>query len=154
ESAFDRLRSYIQPHTKRLLVIEDNSVERASIVELLGHEDIEIAAVGTGAEALEMQRRRGFDCCVVDLRLPDMTGFELVEKLQGEPELQDIPIVVFTGKELSPDEEAQLRSVAKSVVLKDVHSPERLLDETALFVHRVVSDLPESKRKMIERLHG
>jgi CheY-like chemotaxis protein/signal transduction histidine kinase/HAMP domain-containing protein len=154
EIAFDKLKTYVEPHTKRLLVIEDNSRERASIVELLGHDDIEITAVGTGKEALEALRAKPFDCCVVDLRLPDMTGFDLLEELRNEPALEEIPIVVFTGKELSPEEEAKLRTVAKSVVLKDVQSPERLLDETALFLHRVVADLPAGKQKMIERLHG
>ncbi|MGH7283559.1 MAG: response regulator, partial [Polyangiaceae bacterium] len=153
ENAFDKLKAYVEPHTKRLLVIEDNSTERASIVELLGHDDIEIAAVGTGKEALAKLREERFDCCVVDLRLPDMTGFELLDELRGQTGLQDIPIVVFTGKELSPEEESRLHAVAKSIVLKDVQSPERLLDETALFLHRVVADLPEGKRAMIERLH-
>jgi CheY-like chemotaxis protein len=83
-----------------------------------------------------------------------MTGFELLDRLGAEPALQGIPIVVFTGKELSPDEEARLRAVAKSIVIKDVQSPERLLDETSLFLHRVIAELPERKRKMIERLHG
>ncbi len=154
ENAFERLKSYVEPHKKRLLVIEDNGRERESIVALLEHDDIEITAVGTGSAALETLRERRYDCCVVDLRLPDMTGFELLDKLRSEPGLQDIPIVVFTGKELTQAEEAQLHSVAKSVVLKDVQSPERLFDETALFLHRVVSDLPEDKRIMIERLHG
>ncbi|HEY1816038.1 MAG TPA: response regulator [Kofleriaceae bacterium] len=154
EHAIERLSSYVAPHTKRLLVIEDNDRERQSIVELLGHTDIEVEAVSTGAGALATLRAREFDCCVVDLRLPDMTGFELLEKLQAEPELRAIPIVVFTGKELSADEQRRLRDVAKSVVLKDVQSPERLLDETALFLHRVITDLPEEKRRMIERLHG
>ena len=90
---------------------------------------------------------RRVDCCVVDLRLPDMTGFELLERMQAEPALRDLPVVVFTGKELTDDEEAQLKTVAKSVVLKDVQSPERLFDETALFLHRVVADLPEAKRQ-------
>ncbi|HWO20220.1 MAG TPA: HAMP domain-containing protein, partial [Kofleriaceae bacterium] len=154
ETAFDRLKTYVAPHTKRLLVIEDNDRERASIVELLGEGDIEVTAAGTGAEALEALRARSFDCCVVDLRLPDMTGFELLDQLRAESALRDIPIVVFTGKELTTEEEARLRSVAKSIVLKDVQSPERLLDETSLFLHRVIADLPEGKRKMIERLHG
>jgi CheY-like chemotaxis protein/HAMP domain-containing protein len=154
EHALDKLKSYVEAHTKRLLVIEDNNRERDSIVELLSHDDIEIKAVGTGSEALETLRNERYDCCVVDLRLPDMTGFELLDTLRGEAELRDIPVVVFTGKELSAAEEAQLQTVAKSVVLKDVQSPERLFDETALFLHRVIAGLPESKRKMIERLHG
>ena len=91
---------------------------------------------------------------MLDLRLPDMSGFELLEKIQAEPALHDVPVVVFTGKELSPEEEARLKAMAKSIVLKDVQSPERLLDETALFLHRVVADLPVEKQKMLERLHG
>jgi CheY-like chemotaxis protein len=89
---------------------------------------------------------------VVDLRLPDMSGFELLDQIRGDASLREVPIVVFTGKELSAEEEARLRIAAKSVVLKDVQSPERLFDETALFLHRVVSDLPDSKRQMLERL--
>jgi CheY-like chemotaxis protein len=91
---------------------------------------------------------------VVDLRLPDMTGFELLETFQQDAALRNVPIVVFTGKELTADEEGRLRGVAKSIVLKDVQSPERLFDETALFLHRVVADLPDTKRQMLERLHG
>jgi CheY-like chemotaxis protein/HAMP domain-containing protein/signal transduction histidine kinase len=153
ETAFDKLKTYAKPHKRRLLVIEDNKVEQASIIELLANHDIEITAVGTGNEALEALRGQQFDCCVVDLRLPDMTGFELLDTLRAEPALRDIPIVVFTGKELSDEEEQKLKTVAKSVVLKDVQSPERLLDETALFLHRVIAELPEGKRKMIEKLH-
>jgi HAMP domain-containing protein/signal transduction histidine kinase/DNA-binding response OmpR family regulator len=154
ENAFDRIKSYVVPHKKRLLVVEDNDIERQSIVDLLIHDDIEIAAVGTGTEALQVLRDRAVECCVVDLRLPDMTGFELLERMQQEPALRDTPVVVFTGKELSEDEEIKLKTVAKSVVIKDVQSPERLLDETALFLHRVVAELPEPKRRMLERLHG
>jgi CheY-like chemotaxis protein len=83
-----------------------------------------------------------------------MSGFELLERMQAEPATRDLPVVVFTGKELSNDEDARLKLLAKSVVLKDVQSPERLLDETALFLHRVVADLPDHKRRMLERLHG
>jgi CheY-like chemotaxis protein len=153
ELAFDRIKSYVTPHTKRLLVVEDNEIERESIIALLGHDDIEITAVATGAEAMAALLDRTFGCCVVDLRLPDMTGFELLEKVQAEPTLREVPVVVFTGKELSDEEEARLKIVAKSVVLKDVQSPERLLDETALFLHRIVNDLPEDKRTLLERLH-
>jgi len=123
-------------------------------VQLLAHDDVEVSAAGTGAEALRMLSESAFDCCVVDLRLPDMTGFELLQTMQKNAALRDLPTVVFTGKELTPEEEARLKVVAKSVVLKDVQSLERLFDETALFLHRVVSELPQSKREMIERLHG
>ena len=153
ESAFDRIKTYVTPHKKRLLVVEDNDIERQSIVELLRHDDIDVAAVATGAEALTALADP-FDCCVVDLRLPDMTGFELLDRMQADAALADLPVVVFTGKALSAEEDARLRVAAKSVVLKDVQSPERLFDQTALFLHRVVSDLPEPKRRLLERLHG
>ena len=153
EHAFERIASYVVPHKKRLLVVEDNDLERMSIVELLVHDDIEVVAVGSGEEALEVLSTMPVECCVVDLRLPDMTGFELMARMQAERHLRDTPVVVFTGKDLTADEEAEIRTVAKSVVLKDVQSPERLFDETALFLHRVVATLPESKRQMLERLH-
>jgi CheY-like chemotaxis protein/HAMP domain-containing protein/signal transduction histidine kinase len=154
EVAFDRLKEYVTFHTRRLLVVEDNDIERQSIVELLEHDDIEIIAVGTGVEALNALRSQHFDCCVVDLRLPDMSGFDLLEVVKSEPTMRDIPVVVFTGKELSDDDHTRLRTMAKSVVVKDVKSPERLFDETALFLHRVVADLPPAKRQLLERLHG
>ena len=154
EECFDRIKKFVEPHMKRLLIVEDNDIERQGIVELLSHDDIEIATAASGEEALNLLLDRPFDCCVLDLRLPDMTGFELLDKLQGEPSLRDIPIVVFTGKDLSREEEDQLRTVAKSVLVKDVQSPERLFDETALFLHRVVAGLPESKQKMLDHLHA
>jgi HAMP domain-containing protein/CheY-like chemotaxis protein len=153
EKAFDRISNYVTPHKKRLLVVEDNVIERQSIVELISHDDVEIVGVGDGAEALERLLQESFDCCVVDLRLPDMTGFELLETMQADKSLRDLPVVVFTGKDLTPDEESRLRGLAKSVVLKDVQSPERLFDETALFLHRIVDDLPQSKKDMLDRLH-
>ena len=153
EVAFDRIKEFSAPRLKRLLVVEDNELESKSIVELLGHSDIEITTVSTGAEALTKLLDSSFDCCVLDLRLPDMTGFELLDQIQADSSLRDVPIVVFTGKDLSGEEEKRLRTVAKSIVLKDVQSPERLLDETALFLHRVVADLPEPKQQMLQRLH-
>ena len=111
-------------------------------------------AVGTAGEAFEHLDAGFVDCCVVDLRLPDMNGLEMLERIQDDATLRDIPVVVFTGKELSADEEERLTLVSKSIVLKDVQSPERLFDETALFLHRVVADLPMQKRQLLERLHG
>jgi signal transduction histidine kinase/CheY-like chemotaxis protein/HAMP domain-containing protein len=154
EAAFDRLKDFTASRTKRLLIVEDNEIERQSIVALLGHNDIELKAVATGAEALQNLLECRFDCVVLDLRLPDMSGFELLEKIHDQPELHDVPIVVFTGKDLSADEESRLKKMAKSIVLKDVRSPERLLDETALFLHRVISELPVEKQQMLERLHN
>jgi len=154
EECFERIKKFVEPHVKRLLVVEDNAIERQGIVELLSHDDIEIATAATGAEALEQLLDRPFDCCVLDLRLPDMSGFELMEKLQAEPGLREMPIVVFTGKDLDHEQEQRLRTMAKSVLLKDVQSPERLFDETALFLHRVVGDLPEAKQQMLDRLHA
>ena len=113
-----------------------------------------VTAVGSGAEALTALREQSCDCVVLDLRLPDMSGFDLLDQMRGDPSLIEIPVVVFTGKELTVDEETRLKLMAKSIVLKDVQSPERLLDETALFLHRVVTDLPSAMQAMLERLHG
>jgi CheY-like chemotaxis protein len=154
EQAFDRLKTYVEPHRKRLLIVEDDEIERQSVVELLTHDDIDVIAAGTASEAFEYLDSGVVDCCVVDLRLPDMNGLDMLERIQSDETLRDIPVVVFTGKELSADEEARLKLVSKSIVLKDVQSPERLFDETALFLHRVVADLPMPKRQMLERLHG
>jgi CheY-like chemotaxis protein len=154
ETAFDRIKNFVSQRTKRLLVVEDNDTESKSIVELLGHDDIEITTVATGEAAFHALLDRNFDCCVLDLRLPDMTGFDLLDQIHQEPCLRDVPVVVFTGKDLSSEEDARLRTMAKSIVLKDVQSPERLLDETALFLHRVLSDLPESKQQMLQRLNA
>ncbi|HKQ48877.1 MAG TPA: HAMP domain-containing protein [Phycisphaerae bacterium] len=154
EEAMARIKEYARPRRKRLLVVEDNVAEQMSISELLGHSDIDITAVGTGADALNELRNNGFDCAVLDLRLPDMTGFEVLETIRDDNTLHDLPVVVFTGKELSPEEDARLHTLARSVVVKGVESPERLLDETALFLHRVVSDLPSAKQDMLSRLYG
>ncbi len=153
EAAFDRIKSFTTPRRRQLLVVEDNEIERMSIVELIGHDDVEITTVSTGAEALNALHDRSFDCVVMDLRLPDISGFDLLVEVQNQPSLCDVPIVVFTGKDLTVDEELQLRKMAKSIVLKGVQSPERLLDETALFLHRAIADLPPAKQRMLEKLH-
>ena len=151
EQALARIQAYAMPRRKRLLVVEDNAAEQLSITELLGYDDIDIAVVDTGAAALAALSEEPFDCVVLDLRLPDMSGFEVLERLRDDAALTDVPVVVFTGKELSPEEDARLHTLARSVVVKGVESPERLLDETALFLHRVVAD--RLKQQMLERLH-
>jgi HAMP domain-containing protein/CheY-like chemotaxis protein len=153
DAAITRIKDYAAPRRKRLLVVEDNPDEQFSIRELLGDKDIDIDVATTGRDALAAIHQDPYDCVVLDLRLPDMTGFEVLEQLRNTSELSDLPIVVFTGKELSPEEDAQLHELARSVVVKGVESPERLLDETALFLHRVIADLPPQKQNMLDRLH-
>jgi HAMP domain-containing protein/CheY-like chemotaxis protein/signal transduction histidine kinase len=153
ETAIARIKEYSAPRRKRLLVVEDNLAEQLSIKELLGYDDIDVTVVATGAEAIEAVNEQAFDCVVLDLRLPDISGFDVLERFRDTPSLGDLPVIVFTGKELSPDEDARLHSLARSVVVKGVESPERLLDETALFLHRVVGDLPVEKQRLLDRLH-
>jgi len=151
--ALSRIKKYTEPRRKRLLVVEDNPAEQLSIRELLGYEDIDVEMAASGSEALAAIDEQPFDCVVLDLRLPDMSGFEILERFRDTPKLSHLPVVVFTGKDLSPEEDARLRMLARSVVVKGVESPERLLDETALFLHRVVTDLPAEKQKMLDLLH-
>src|SRR5262245_28416813 len=153
DAAFSRLKQYAAPRRKRLLVVEDNAAEQMSIKELLGHDDLDIVTADSGAAALAALTEQPCDCVVLDLRLPDMSGFEVLERISQNNELADVPVVVFTGRELSAEEDAQLHMLARSVVVKGVESPERLLDETSLFLHRVFADLPAEKQRMLERLH-
>ena len=154
EAALARIKSFTEPRRRRLLVVEDNLAEQLSVTELLAHDDIDIETVGSGGEALERLQAEPADCVVLDLRLPDMSGFDVLEQLQDQGMLADTPVVVFTGRELTTDEDARLHTMARSVVVKGVESPERLLDETALFLHRVVTNLPPEKQRMLERLHS
>jgi CheY-like chemotaxis protein len=153
EAAFTRIARFVDQRVKRLLVVEDDEGQRDAIVALIGHEDVEIKAVASATEALEELGTSHYDCMVLDLGLHDMSGFELLEKVKSDPARQDLPIIVYTGKELSQAEETRLRKYAETIIIKDVKSPERLLDETALFLHRVEATLPEQKRRMLERLH-
>jgi HAMP domain-containing protein/CheY-like chemotaxis protein/signal transduction histidine kinase len=154
EEALSRIKEFAEPRRKRLLVVEDNQAEQMSIRELLGHDDIEIVNAETGGEALSRLRQESCDCVVLDLRLPDMSGFEVLERMRADTTLADVPVVVFTGRELSVEEDAQLHTMARSIVVKGVESPERLLNETALFLHRVITDLPPEKQQMLERLNS
>jgi CheY-like chemotaxis protein/putative methionine-R-sulfoxide reductase with GAF domain len=153
EQAFSSIAGFIDRKVRNLLIVEDNDVERQSIVELIGNGDVKSTAVATGTEALAALDSQAFDCLVLDLGLSDMSGFDLLEKMKEEPRLSQIPVIVYTGKELSKKQETELRRFAETIIIKDVKSPDRLLDETALFLHRVESNLPAEKRKMLEQLH-
>jgi HAMP domain-containing protein/signal transduction histidine kinase/DNA-binding response OmpR family regulator len=152
--ALTRIKDFTKPRRRRLLVVEDNNAERLSIDALLGYDDIEIVNASTGGDALAALRENPCDCVVLDLRLPDMSGFDVLDEMRRDTSLADVPVVVFTGKELSPEEDTRLHSMARSIVVKGVESPERLLDETALFLHRVVTDLPTDKQRMLQLLHS
>ncbi|MEJ1935023.1 response regulator, partial [Nostoc sp. NIES-2111] len=147
------IKTFIDRKVKRLLVIEDDPIQAQSIIDLIGNGDVQSMAVNTGAAALEILRLQHFDCIVLDLGLPDMSGLELLEQIKQAPNLSKLPIIVYTGKEISRQEETQLRRLAESIIIKNVRSPERLLDETALFLHRVQANLPQPQRQILEQLH-
>ncbi len=154
DSAFSRISSFIDTIPKNLLVVEDNDAQRQSIVELIAHDDVDIVAVGSAEDALLQLDNKHFDCMVLDLGLEgEMNGFDLLEKVKADAEKRDLPIIIYTGRELSSQDETRIKKYAETIILKDVKSPERLLDETALFLHRVEAKLPEQKRKMLEHLH-
>jgi CheY-like chemotaxis protein len=154
DESFARISSFIDSSVKRLLVVEDDETQRQSMIELIQHEDVEITAVASAEDALRELSTGHFDCMVLDLGLKDMNGFELLETVKANPQMRDLPIIIYTGKDLSQAEETKLRKFAETIIVKDVKSPERLLDETALFLHRVEAKLPEQKRRMLERLHN
>jgi hypothetical protein len=155
DDSFNRISHFIDQQVKRLLVVEDDDVQRAAMIDLIAHEDVEITAVATAEEALRDLAQTHYDCMVLDLGLQGrQDGFQLLETVKGDPAMRELPIIIYTGKELSQEEETRLRRFADTIIIKDVKSPERLLDETALFLHRVEAKLPEQKRRMLERLHN
>jgi HAMP domain-containing protein/CheY-like chemotaxis protein/signal transduction histidine kinase len=153
-AALSQIKEYAKPRRKRLLIVEDNAAEQMSIKELLDHDDIEIVTTDTGKGALSTLRENPCDCVVLDLRLPDMSGFEVLDTIRKDESLSNVPVVVFTGRELSVEEDAELHTMARSIVVKGVESPERLLDETSLFLHRVITELPIDKQRMLEKLNS
>jgi len=146
------LRGFARQERRGLLVVEDDERQRKAIVDLIGNGDLHTIAVGTGDEALKVLRDTHVDCVVLDLGLPDMTGFELIGRLRRELDLKDLRMVIYTGRELSRHEETELRRVADSIIVKAADSMERLFEETALFLHRRAEKLPEPKRKRLEEM--
>jgi len=152
-AALDKLEEFANKKMKKLLIVEDNDLQNKAIRELIGNSDVKCFSAYSGAEAIEMLRKEKFDCTIVDLGLPDMLGFELLRRIKADESLNKIPIVVYTGKDLTKEEASQLNNLADTVVLKTVDSFDRLLDETTLFLHRVESRLPKDKQHMIRKLH-
>jgi len=155
DESFSRISQFIDQQVKRLLVVEDEESQRKAMIELIAHEDVEITAVASADEALRELSQKHYDCMVLDLGLKGETdGFQLLETVKSDPSKRELPIIIYTGRELSQADETRLRKLAETIIVKDVKSPERLLDETALFLHRVEKKLPEQKRRMLERLHN
>lgn len=152
-SSFGRIEEFINRKLKKLLIVEDNRQQNQAIQELIGNGDVKSFAAFTGEEAHQIMQNEKFDCIIIDLGLPDMSGFELMEKMKSEDRLKKIPVIVYTAKDLSKEETSRLNRLANTVVLKTVHSNERLLDETSLFLHRVESKLPPEKQQIIRKLH-
>ncbi|MFL5927476.1 MAG: response regulator, partial [Gaiellaceae bacterium] len=155
-ATYSKILEFSERGARRLLVVDDDEAQRQSIIELIGTgEDVEIVAVGSSEEALEQLEGDGlFDCMVLDLKLPKMSGFTLLEKVKTDDRFRGLPVIVYTGRDLTRREETRLKKYAETIIVKDVRSPERLLDETALFLHRVESKLPTEKRRMLEQLHS
>lgn len=153
EGVFEKIGEFISRNIRTLLIVEDDSALRHSVRQLLGGSDVKISESESGGGAMDLLRANHFDCMILDLSLPDMTGFELLNRLNQDETVNKCPVIVYTGKELTEQENEQLLKYANSVIIKGVKSPERLLDETALFLHRVVAEMPEEKQAAIRRLH-
>ena len=153
ESSIKRIANFVDRKVRNLLIVEDDEVQRNSIKELIGNSDVISFAVSSGEEALRLLAQKPIDCVVVDLKLPKMSGVELVHKIRESKEYSKLPIVIYTGRELTRRDELELRKLTESIIVKDADSPERLLDETALFLHRVESNLPKKKREILRSLY-
>lgn len=147
----ENLHAKLATRVRRVLIVEDDAVQRDAVARLLLTDDVETVGVGTAAECLEQLRQHTFDCMVLDLSLPDTSGFALLETLSEEGDHGFPPVIVYTGHDLSPDDEQRLRRYSSSIIIKGAKSPERLLDEVSLFLHQVVSELPPEQRKMIQK---
>lgn len=152
-SSFEKIENFIQRKIKHLLIVEDNVSHNKAIKELIGNGDVKSFSAFSGKEAYDLLLQNSFDCIIIDIGLPDMMDFELLEKIKNNPEKRNIPIIVYTGKDLTREESLRLNKLANTVVLKTANSHERLFDETTLFLHRVESKLPKEKQNIIRKLH-
>jgi tubulin-specific chaperone A len=147
---FEKIDAFVSKPMRRLLVVDDDPLQRESIRLLIGNGDVETVTASSGAEALELLAAQNFDCMILDLGLSDMSGFDVLRTIRSGPAPSDLPVVVNTGRELSEDEERQLAKYAESIIVKGVRSPQRLLEETTLFLHRVQANLPQEKQLMLQ----
>jgi CheY-like chemotaxis protein len=154
EEVFMKLKEKSSQQVKRVLLVEDDERQRDSVVKLIADTDVEIAAVGSGAEALELLRTQIFDCMIIDLKLPDMQGNELLQQMSLEELCSFPPVIVYTGRNLTRDEEAELLKYSRSIIIKGARSPERLLDEVTLFLHKVESQLSTERQSMLKTVRG
>jgi CheY-like chemotaxis protein/signal transduction histidine kinase/HAMP domain-containing protein len=154
ETAMDKIEAMVTQKVKSLLVVEDDATQQKSIKRLLAGRDIAIDNAPSGKKALSAVKSKIYDCIILDLGLPDMTGFELLEALTNDQEIALPPIIVYTGRNLTFEEEGILRRYSESIIIKGVKSEERLLDETSLFLHRMIKTLPEDKKKIITDIHN
>jgi CheY-like chemotaxis protein len=148
--AFRKLEAKLAQGMRRVLTVEDDAGQREALANLLGAERVEIAAVATAAEALDRLKAVTFDCMVVDLNLPDLSGYQLLERMAAQQDVSFPPVIVYTGRSLDRDEEQRLRRFSRSIIIKDARSPERLLDEVTLFLHQVESNLPPERQRMLK----
>jgi CheY-like chemotaxis protein len=153
QKVFNKLEGFINKKLKKLLIVEDNELQNLTIRELIGNGDVVCHSAFSGKDALKKLKEDNYECIILDLGLPDMSGFDLLEKIKTDNDLNKIPVVIYTGRELAEDDRLKLNMFADTVVLKTVNSHERLLDETTLFLHRVESMLPKEKRNLIKSLH-
>jgi CheY-like chemotaxis protein len=153
-AAISSLAEYTRRSQRHLLIVEDDENERAAVAELLGGDDVLVTGVGTADEALEVLAAGPVDSMVLDLKLPKTSGFALLERIKQDNALRDVPVIIYTGKDLTRREETRLAKYAETIIVKDARSPERLLEEATLFLHRPGSRLPDEQRLMLEQLHA
>lgn len=154
QQVFEKLEDKLTQKVKRVLLVEDDALQRESVVKLIGDDDIEITAVETGEEAIKLLHNTIFDCMIIDLKLPDMQGHELLQRMSGEEICSFPPVIVYTGRNLTRDEESNLLKYSRSIIIKGARSPERLLDEVTLFLHKVESQLSTERQSMLKTVRS
>jgi len=154
DEAFKKIENIISKPIKKILVVEDDEIMRKSIVNLLNDDSLKITATESGEEAYKLLLKEKFDCQILDLGLKDMSGFDLLERIRNNKNIIDLPIIIYTGKDLSKEEETKLNKYADSIILKGARSFERLLSESTLFLHQLEADMPEEKRKILKSMHN